>query len=64
MPSDEARSSMRHIGWHQGQLIDFSARDMDSLRHSEALFARKFNCRDMSFIREVLELSDPDINGK
>lgn len=64
MPSDEARSSMRHIGWHQGQLIDFSARDMDSLRHSEALFARKFNCRDMSFIREVLELSDPNIDDK
>lgn len=60
MPQDEGRSCMRHIGWYQGTLIDFEARDLDSLRQSEALFARKFNSRDMDFIHKVLALSALD----
>lgn len=56
-PEDEAGSSMRHIGWYEGQLIDFSARDYDVLAKSEALFARKFNSSDMDFIHRVLSLS-------
>lgn len=56
-PQDEAGSSMRHIGWYEGQLIDFSARDYEALAKSEALFARKFNSSDMDFIHRVLGLS-------
>ncbi len=54
---NEARSSMRHIGWHDGVLKDFEEKDIDHLRQSEAFFARKFNSRNMGFIRRVLELS-------
>lgn len=56
-PDCEARSAMRHIGWEAGELKDFSNKDFDALASSEALFARKFNSRDMAFINRVLTLS-------
>lgn len=58
-PQDEVGSCMRHIGWHQGHLLDFGAGDLESLQQSEALFARKFNSRDMDFVHNVLKLSTP-----
>lgn len=54
---DEGLSCMRHIGWEQGKLRDFEAKDFAILAHSPALFARKFNSRDMAFIYKVLSLS-------
>lgn len=56
-PKDEARSAIRHIGWQNGELKDFDASDYEALSTSEALFARKFNSRDMDFIARVLTLS-------
>ena len=34
---------LRAIGWKDGQIIDWTARDLPALEASEALFARKFN---------------------
>lgn len=57
-PTNEARSALRHIGWHEGELRDFDAKDYEDLKQSDALFARKFNSRDMDFIDKVLGLSE------
>lgn len=59
-PSNEGRSCLRHIGWQGGELIDFEAKDFEELRESAALFARKFNSRDMDFVRRVWSLSEPN----
>lgn len=53
----EGRSSMRHIGWQDGELRDFEEKDLEELRRSEAFFARKFNSRNMAFVKRVLDLS-------
>lgn len=58
-PADEGRSCLRHIGWQGGELIDFEPKDFEALRASDALFARKFNSRDMDFVRRVWALSEP-----
>lgn len=55
--SNEGRSCLRHIGWQDGTLHDFSREDLEELRSSDAIFARKFNSRDMDFLREVVALS-------
>ena len=44
---------MRAIHWEDGQLIDWSASDLDYLKSSTALFARKFNMKNKSFIMEI-----------
>ncbi len=54
---DEGRGAMRYIGWQDNQLLDFTSKDLDALKKSEALFARKFNAKDPSFLSEVLSLS-------
>lgn len=46
---------MRHIGWRDGVLIDFEAKDLDELLSSKALFARKFNSRDMAFLYKIVD---------
>ena len=48
---------MRCIGWHGDKLTDWSAADYDTLAHSFALFARKFNSSDPDFIRKIVALS-------
>lgn len=55
--SDEGASCMRAIGWRDGELIDWAAEDYGFLKDSPALFARKFNSRDMEFIDKIVELS-------
>ena len=52
------KGCLREIGWKDGRLIDWSASDLDYLKASPALFARKFNSRDMSFIQAITELSN------
>ncbi len=52
---NEARGSMRHIGWQNNQLLDFTAEDYETLVKSEALFARKFNNSDLKFLSRLLE---------
>jgi hypothetical protein len=54
----DADGCMRAIKWNNGCLSDWQADDLNSLKLSSALFARKFNSTDMSFINSVLKLSD------
>lgn len=54
---DEWRGNLRLIGWKDGRLQDWQARDFDLLAASDALFARKFNVSDMGFVERVLSLS-------
>lgn len=50
------RGCLREIGWKDGRLIDWGAGDLEQLKSSPALFARKFNSSDMDFIRAVAAL--------
>jgi len=54
---DDALGCMRAIGWRDGQLIDWCSKDLETLRDSSALFARKFNSSDPNFINEIVKLS-------
>lgn len=60
---DDALGCMRAIGWKEvskgekWQLVDWSGADFDILVQSPALFARKFNSKDMAFIEKVVSLS-------
>lgn len=56
-PEDEAKSSLRHIGWRDGALYDWTRADYEDLKHSTALFARKFNEEDPDFLDSIIELS-------
>lgn len=53
----DAAGCLRAIGWRNGCLYDWSAEDLQTLKESEALFARKFNLKDKAFLQEVLKLS-------
>ena len=48
---------MRAIGWKSNCLTDWGAEDLSFLKDSPALFARKFNSKDRSFIREIQKMS-------
>ena len=56
-PDDEAKSSLRHIGWREGALYDWTRADYEDLKRSTALFARKFNEEDPNFLDSIIELS-------
>ena len=56
-PEDEAKSSLRHIGWRDGALYDWTRADYEDLKRSTALFARKFNEEDPDFLDSIIELS-------
>ena len=56
-PEDEAKSSLRHIGWRNGTLYDWNRADYEDLKRSAALFARKFNEEDFDFLDSIIELS-------
>lgn len=58
--TDDGHGCMRAIGWQNGQLIDWAQKDYEWLKQSEAMFARKFNSKDMPFIRQIAALSDND----
>lgn len=51
---DDARGCMRAIGWKDGCLHDWKAEDLPFLKASDALFARKFNSKDMDFINSIV----------
>jgi len=54
---DDAAGCLRAIGWRNGCLYDWCAEDLQTLKNSDALFARKFNLKDKAFLQEVLKLS-------
>ena len=56
-PEDEAKSSLRHIGWRDGALYDWTRADYEDLKRSTALFARKFNEEDPDFLDSIIALS-------
>lgn len=56
--TNEARGCMRLIGWRDGVLYDFTPYDLELIKQSEALFARKFNEQDMHFLARVVDYSD------
>lgn len=53
---DDGTGCMRAIGWKDNVLSDWKRDDMEHLRHSPALFARKFNMKDPDFIHQLMEL--------
>ena len=55
--TSDGEGCMRCIGWRDDQLIDWCSADYDSLSTSTALFARKFNNLDISFIQRIVNLS-------
>lgn len=55
---NEGRGCMRAIGWKDGELHDWSRADLAQLSSNDAIFARKFNSRDMDFIHDIAELSE------
>ncbi len=55
--TDDGKGCMRAIGWQDGELVDWAAKDYDRLKDSPALFARKFNGKDMEFIERIAGLS-------
>lgn len=56
--TDDAKGCMRAIGWRDGQLYDWTREDYNLLRHSDALFARKFNTKDREFLNMITDLSN------
>jgi len=54
---NDAAGCLRAIGWRNGCLYDWSSEDLQTLKESDALFARKFNLKDKAFLQEVLKLS-------
>lgn len=56
-PDNEGRGCMRAIGWENGELHDWSSKDLAQLSASDAIFARKFNSSDMDFIESIARLS-------
>ena len=54
--ASDGEGCMRCIGWKDDELIDWSAADYETLAASPALFARKFNSSDTTFIKQVIAL--------
>ena len=52
-PQDEGRGSLRKIGWSDGELRDWADKDYGILVGSDALFARKFNSRDLGLVEKI-----------
>lgn len=52
--TDGRKGNMRAIHWEDRKLIDWSVADLDYLKNSTALFARKFNSKNKSFIKEIV----------
>lgn len=51
---NDGKGCARAIGWRDGCLYDWEMKDLDELRRSDAMFARKFNSRDWKFIEEIV----------
>lgn len=51
---NEERGCMRKIGWKNNQLIDWEDKDFDILINSDALFARKFNSKNIGVVDKIL----------
>jgi len=52
---NEGESSLRMIGWVDGQLLDWNNADYGKLMSSDALFARKFSQQDMEIVNRIVQ---------
>lgn len=55
--ASDGNGCMRCIGWRDDVLIDWCATDYETLAASPALFARKFNSTDLTFIQQIVALT-------
>lgn len=55
--ASDGEGCMRCIGWQDDELIDWCAADYETLAASQALFARKFNSSNLSFIQRIVALA-------
>lgn len=55
--TDEWKGNLRLVGWKDGHLSDWTSDEWETIRNSNALFARKFNNSDQVFINKVVSLS-------
>jgi len=51
---DDAAGCVRAIGWKDGALHDWSPEDIPELKASQALFARKFNSKNLESIKNII----------
>ncbi|WP_367210696.1 beta-1,6-N-acetylglucosaminyltransferase [Sphingobacterium sp. R2] len=56
----EDHDCQRMIGWHKGQLIEWTSADFDRLMASNLLFARKFSTRHMDLVERVVAILLPN----
>lgn len=52
--NNEGRGCMRKIGWKNNQLKDWENNDYDELIKSDALFARKFNSKNLDIVNLII----------
>jgi hypothetical protein len=63
-PTGGQRGNMRLAGWRKkGLLEDWTMVDVGTLRTSGALFARKFNSKDKTFLKIISTLAIEDDKG-
>ncbi|WP_293879980.1 beta-1,6-N-acetylglucosaminyltransferase [Sphingobacterium sp. UBA1498] len=53
--TSESKGSQRMIGWHKGQLIEWTSADFDRLMASDLLFARKFSSKHIDLVDRVVD---------
>lgn len=52
---NEGNGCMRHIGWQDNQLHDFTRANLSELKASDKMFARKFNDQDLEFLDDIID---------
>ena len=55
--ASDSEGCLRNIGWKNNELYDWCAADYETLAASPALFARKFNSTDLTFIQQIVALT-------
>ncbi|MFC3353473.1 beta-1,6-N-acetylglucosaminyltransferase [Sphingobacterium zeae] len=62
--NSEYHDCQRMIGWHQGELTEWTSADFDRLMASGLLFARKFSARDMNLVKRIVkQVCDTEISN-
>lgn len=61
---NEAKGCMRHIGWRNNQLLDFTMQDYEAIAQSPALFARKFSSQDKALLQRIRSLAISEMGDR
>jgi hypothetical protein len=59
--SDHGQGCLRMVSWQNNQLVDWEEQDLELLMNSEALFARKFNSRQITFLDRLINKIASDV---